>query len=80
MRKESEIRRTRERYVLPAAAASLDNPLLPTSLMLGLGTLIYVAVLLVNSVAVLSEERFLVRSASASVTLVFHVLMHPCFL
>lgn len=30
--------------------------------MLGLGTVLYVALLLVNSVAILNEERFLSRS------------------
>lgn len=32
--------------------------------MLGLGTIFYVALLLVNSIAILNEERFLSRSTS----------------
>lgn len=36
--------------------------------MLGLGTIFYVALLLVNSIAILSEERFLSRSKSRLLT------------
>ena len=36
---------------------------------LGLGTLLYVALLLVNAMAVLSEDRFLARSSSSLPTI-----------
>jgi hypothetical protein len=47
---------TRDRYALPL---SLMLTLAPTKM---LGTIIYVSLLVVNSMAVLSEDRFLARS------------------
>jgi hypothetical protein len=45
-----------------------------TAMALGFGTLLYVALLFVNAMAVLSEDRFLARSAWA---IFFFVMVMP---